>query len=1022
MYGRDSRNQLKLNNGDGRQVQAGVPGKQTLTAGLAVAANRAPGSVQRKPSGAESQSGGAIQAPPSAQAPAIVQRQEASATAAVARSRPALPSTGDAARPGASEAHYEQVQEIIEQLLREFRSCPITAPVGAPPAPADPDEEQAAPSTVDIAIEIPYWNNDYSRFDQREAAQQGAAYPYPTPSPAYRAANGDQGQNAYRDGELGQYDTATESTGTVARELAVAKGTPEEIRAFVQDAVDHGVVDPPAVEGDDPAVWGPAWKAAIEQWMQTTGIGVDCNGLVYQALLLVQQSTGAPTTREAGGRVSALDYYGDHRTLATVDHLGSLGDTIEPLELQPGDVMQIPDHVRIVMRVDARDPASRRIEFTTAESTVDGRTEPVTTYEGPRAHGWRWEDGELSHRYEDSTEWLPSNETPNYRRHLLPPDQGELPEERPEERPVQQVPAGPSAAGAATEPAPAVHAAATRGIAGSSHALPHADTIQPLFGSHDLGKIQAHTDESAAAGARAMGAQAFAAGDHVAFASTPDLHTAAHEAAHVVQQRAGVHLDHDVGQAGDPYERNADEVADRVVQGRSAEDLLPASAQLGAGASQRGVQRQGGEPEMTPAQVEAALEWATRSGIGAEAIREVQRVCGIEQTGVYDEATARAVFAKQHELRIGPDGRADHDFCQRVGLIFTETITAATVTDPVLRQVASRFPDGVTVAIYPAYDLTTTGDGLEFLRQANTFAANQQAVGVSTGGAVALGVSCAIAELGDIIEVVQSIHRGLAQKWAESQPAAAGEDASAAEPPAYTRVRNLALFSHGLPWGMGLNEDNNFSHGGLHVDTPESPRPSNIEAFVRGLSDAVVPDVRVQLFGCDAGQGTDLDGNPRKNYAESLLQDQGDRAGVGSLAASMAEAFGEDATVLAHTTFGHTTENHSARVFGAEAGGGEGGIPLFDLMYPEMYIQSELERLFPDLTDEERAARHDSLREQMWTHYMDSIHYEHFREETRSELPLGQETFIEPAPARALLHADWEATWIPEHLDEVQPR
>jgi hypothetical protein len=87
-----------------------------------------------------------------------------------------------------------------------------------------------------------------------------------------------------------------------------------------------------------------------------------------------------------------------------------------------------------------------------------------------------------------------------------------------------------------------------------------------------------------------------------------------------------------------------------------------------------------------------------------------------------------------------------------------------------------------------------------------------------------------------------------------------------------------------------------------------------------------------------------------------------------------------------------------------------------------MYIQSELERLFPDLTDEERAARHDSLREQMWTHYMDSIHYEHFREEKRYELPMGQETFIEPDHARALLHADWEATWIPEHLDEVQPR
>jgi hypothetical protein len=72
-----------------------------------------------------------------------------------------------------------------------------------------------------------------------------------------------------------------------------------------------------------------------------------------------------------------------------------------------------------------------------------------------------------------------------------------------------------------------------------------------------------------------MGAQAYATGNHVAFAAPPDLHTAAHEAAHVVQQRAGVQLKGGVGEAGDPYERNADAVADRVVQAKSAEDLLP---------------------------------------------------------------------------------------------------------------------------------------------------------------------------------------------------------------------------------------------------------------------------------------------------------------------------------------------------------------------------------------------------------------------------------------------------------------
>jgi hypothetical protein len=60
------------------------------------------------------------------------------------------------------------------------------------------------------------------------------------------------------------------------------------------------------------------------------------------------------------------------------------------------------------------------------------------------------------------------------------------------------------------------------------------------------------------------------------FAGTPSLHTAAHEAAHVVQQRGGVQLKGGVGETDDPYERHADAVADRVTKGDSAADLLEA--------------------------------------------------------------------------------------------------------------------------------------------------------------------------------------------------------------------------------------------------------------------------------------------------------------------------------------------------------------------------------------------------------------------------------------------------------------
>ncbi|MCW5808463.1 MAG: DUF4157 domain-containing protein, partial [Deltaproteobacteria bacterium] len=124
----------------------------------------------------------------------------------------------------------------------------------------------------------------------------------------------------------------------------------------------------------------------------------------------------------------------------------------------------------------------------------------------------------------------------------------------------------------------AVHRAAAHGVSGSSGSLPFLEQIQRSFGAHDVTNVKAHTDAAATAGANAMGAEAYATGDHVVFAGAPTLHTAAHEAAHTVQQRAGIHLKGGIGAVGDVYEQHADAVADRVVQGKSAEDLLDAVA------------------------------------------------------------------------------------------------------------------------------------------------------------------------------------------------------------------------------------------------------------------------------------------------------------------------------------------------------------------------------------------------------------------------------------------------------------
>jgi Domain of unknown function (DUF4157) len=154
-----------------------------------------------------------------------------------------------------------------------------------------------------------------------------------------------------------------------------------------------------------------------------------------------------------------------------------------------------------------------------------------------------------------------------------------------------------------------VHEAAARGTQGPGGSLPHLEAIQRSFGRFDVGGIQAHTDGPAQQASRDMGAAAFATGNHVAFAGAPDLHTTAHEAAHVVQQRAGVHLAGGVGAAGDAYERHADAVADQVVAGRSAEGLLGEMA----GGAGGGVQR---KEVATDAEITGPQDWtkADREG------------------------------------------------------------------------------------------------------------------------------------------------------------------------------------------------------------------------------------------------------------------------------------------------------------------------------------------------------------------------------------------------------------------------
>jgi hypothetical protein len=132
----------------------------------------------------------------------------------------------------------------------------------------------------------------------------------------------------------------------------------------------------------------------------------------------------------------------------------------------------------------------------------------------------------------------------------------------------------------------AVNDAARYGTQGVAQPLPHRDRIERAFGpGHDLSSVRAHVGERPTAACDSLGAAAFAAGSSVAFGAAPDAWLAAHEAAHVIQQRHGEGPAGALDSPGDGHERQASAVADRVVAGQSARDLLPRGGPRGAGAS-----------------------------------------------------------------------------------------------------------------------------------------------------------------------------------------------------------------------------------------------------------------------------------------------------------------------------------------------------------------------------------------------------------------------------------------------------
>ena len=193
------------------------------------------------------------------------------------------------------------------------------------------------------------------------------------------------------------------------------------------------------------------------------------------------------------------------------------------------------------------------------------------------------------------------------------------------------------------------------GLSNASSDLPHSKTIQESFGGHDVSQVKASVGGAAGQAASDIGAKAYATGDKVAFQSgEADLHTSAHEAAHVVQQRSGK-VPTAVGTPGDPFEKHADAVADKVVAGESAEGLLSEMAGSGGGSGlqKTAVQRHDDGTESPPEnEVGSQRNGAppTKAEAKSRHTRNQAKISRIIQSGLAQQADPTAGYNSRVNL------------------------------------------------------------------------------------------------------------------------------------------------------------------------------------------------------------------------------------------------------------------------------------------------------------------------------------------------------------------------------------
>ena len=149
------------------------------------------------------------------------------------------------------------------------------------------------------------------------------------------------------------------------------------MRRFVEEAVQNGTIRRFAIaqgtlaaNGELESLDNAQVTHIIQEWVYTTGVGVDCSGFVLQALIRAREAVRAELTA-LGVPANQVPTEVSHQE-RSARSFRDLPRVPSPTSLRPGDawVVHAGGHIRIVVDVRQTTLANGRaaVEFDTAES------------------------------------------------------------------------------------------------------------------------------------------------------------------------------------------------------------------------------------------------------------------------------------------------------------------------------------------------------------------------------------------------------------------------------------------------------------------------------------------------------------------------------------------------------------------------------------------------------------------------------------------------------------------------------